>query len=99
MSAFRINYNQVIKQANQIKTLSEDLDREIRKLNDILNSTKSDWKGPASTTFQNHLSLLIDDMKNTKKSMANVSSTIKYIAREIREEDEREAELARELAD
>ena len=66
MAGFRINCGQVVGQANTIDNLSSDLDREIQKLDNILNSVRSNWKGPASTAYQNHLTLLIADMRKTK---------------------------------
>lgn len=99
MAGFRINYGQVIGQANTINNLSGDLDREIQKIENILNSIGSNWKGPASTAYQNHLKLLIADMRKTKYSMSSVSSTIKNVATRIQQEDERQAQLARQLAD
>ena len=98
MAGFRINYTQVVNQANTINNLSGDLDREIQKLDSILSSVRSNWRGPASTAFQNQLTLLIADLKKTKYSMSSVSSTIKNVATRIQQEDERQAELARQLA-
>ncbi len=98
MAIFRINYGQVIGQANKISDQASDLNREIQKLEQILRSIQSSWKGPASTAYQNHLTLLIADMRKTKSSMTSVSSTIKNVAVRIKNEDERQAELARQLA-
>lgn len=98
MAGFRINYNQVVRQANTMSELSGDLDKEIKNLDNLLSSVRSNWKGPASTAFQNHLSILIADMRQTKYSMSSVSSTIKNVATRIQQEDERQAELARQLA-
>jgi WXG100 family type VII secretion target len=97
LAGFRINYNQVVGQANAICDLSGDLDREIQKLENILNSVESSWKGPASTAYQNHLKILIADMRKTKYSMSSVSSTIINVATRIQQEDERQAELATQL--
>lgn len=97
MAGFRINYGQVVGQANKIDDLSSDLDREIQKLDSILNSVRSNWKGPASTAYQKHLKTLISDMKETRRSMVNVSSTIKNVVRRVQKEDEHQAELARQL--
>lgn len=99
LTGFRINYSQVIRQADTINNLSVDLDREIQRLDSILTSLQSNWRGPASTAFQNHLILLIADLRKTKYSMSSVSTTIKNVATRIRQEDERQAELARKLSD
>ena len=94
MAEFRINYSRVISQANQINTLSGDLNREIANLENLLSQIKSEWKGPASEAFQRQLLMLIADMKTTKYNMSSVSSTIKNVAERIQREDERLAALA-----
>ncbi len=96
MAEFRINYGQVMGQAATINNLSADLDREIAKLEAILTTVNTNWKGPASRTFQNHLRLLIADMKTTKHEMSSVSTTIQNVATRIQQEDERLAEIARQ---
>lgn len=96
MAKFRINYNKVISQANDISDLSRDMNTEIRKLEDLLSQIKREWYGPASDAFQKQLIMLIADMKTTKYNMSSVSSTIKNVANRIQREDER---LAESLAD
>lgn len=87
--ANRINYSKVISQANDIKDLSSDLGREISDLENLLAQIKREWYGPASDAFQKQLLMLIADMKTTKYNMSSVSSTIKNVAKRIREEDEK----------
>ena len=98
MTGFRINYNQVIRQADVINNLSDDLKREMDKLKNILNSIRGDWEGPASREFQKKLTVLIGNVENSKNSMSSVSRTIKNIAARIKQEDERQAEMASQLA-
>lgn len=97
MASFRINYSKVISQANTMNDLSCDLSREISKLENVLNDVRANWKGPASETYQRQLVNLISSMKNTRKRMSNVSSTIKSVANRIQREDERAAEMANKL--
>lgn len=92
MAKFRINYNRVISQANDISDLSRDMNTEIRKLEDLLSQIKREWYGPASDAFQKQLIMLIADMKTTKYNMSSVSTTIKNVANRIQREDERLAE-------
>lgn len=92
MAKFRINYNKVISQANDISDLSRDMNTEIRKLEDLLSQIKREWYGPASDAFQKQLIMLIADMKTTKFNMSSVSSTIKNVANRIQREDQRLAE-------
>ena len=75
-----INYNKVVKQANQISDLSYDLNGEISRLENLLARIKREWCGPASEAFQSQLLLLIDDMKITRHNMNNVSASIKNAA-------------------
>ena len=86
--ANRIDYSKVVSQANDIKDLSTDLGREISDLENLLAQIKREWYGPASDAFQKQLLMLIADMKTTKYNMSSVSSTIKNVAKRIREEDE-----------
>ncbi len=92
MAQFRINYNKVISQANDISDLSRDMNTEIRKLEDLLSQIKREWYGPASDAFQKQLIMLIADMKTTKYNMSSVSTTIKNVVNRIRQEDELLAE-------
>ena len=92
MAKFRINYNKVISQANDISDLSRDMNTEIRKLEDLLSQIKREWYGPVSDAFQKQLIMLIADMKTTKYNMSSVSSTIKNVANRIQREDQRLAE-------
>lgn len=95
MAQFRINYNKVVRQANEMSDLSRDLNSEIGKLENLLAQIKREWCGPASDAFQKQLIMLIADLKTTKYNMSSVSSTIKNVANRIQKEDER---LAAKLA-
>lgn len=86
--ANRIDYSKVVSQANDIKDLSTDLGCEVSDLENLLAQIKREWYGPASDAFQKQLLMLIADMKTTKYNMSSVSSTIKNVAKRIREEDE-----------
>ena len=98
MADLRINYEQVIRQANIINDLSDELRREKDNLNNILTSIGRDWEGPAATVDKNKLSSPVDNVENTKNSMSSASGTIRSIATRIRQEDERQAEMASQLA-
>lgn len=97
MADFRINYRQVVGQANKINSLSGDLGREISRLEQMLGAMGTHWKGPASNEFKKHLRLLVADMKKTRSNMSNASSTMKDVADRIQKEDERQMELAAKL--
>ena len=97
MAGFRFNYRRVISQANEINGLSNELNREIIQLENILADVKANWAGPASQAYQKQLLMLIADMKSTKFKMSSVSSTIKNVANRIQREDERLAEQSKNL--
>ncbi len=90
--ANRIQYDRVVAQANSIKDLANDLNREITNAENLLDCIKREWKGPASDAFQQQLLMLIADMKATKYDMSSVSTTIKNTAARIQEEDEAQAD-------
>ena len=94
----RINYNQVIRQANSIDSQARQLESEIKKLETLLHSIGSRWEGPASVEYRKKISKLITNMRNTKNDMSNAASLIKNVANKIKREDEKQAELARNLA-
>ena len=94
MAEFRINYEKVVEQANEISDLARDLGNRITAMEDLLSRVKGEWYGPASEAYQNQLIMLIADMKTTKYNMSSVSTTIKNVADRIQREDERLAEQA-----
>lgn len=95
MATYRINYNQVVGKASDINNLSLEYEKEINKLEVILDDVNNHWSGPASNEFKTRLKLLIADMKATKYNMSSVSSTIKNVAKRIKSEDDKLAEIAR----
>lgn len=98
MAAFRINYSRVMSQVDSMNNLSNNLNSEIRKLYNMLNELKSNWKGPASTAYQRQLNKLIVDMERTRGKMVNVAGTIGSVARRIQLADERAAERAKKFS-
>lgn len=96
MATYRINYSQVISQANAIEDLADDLRRKVSDLSELQVYIRKEWVGMASSAFQTKLSELISDMQRTKSDMESVASTIKTVARRIQEADERAARRARE---
>lgn len=98
MPLFRINYFQVISQANTIKDLSDDLKTQISRLQALENEIKANWQGRASETLLNQIQILITDMNSTYNKIFNVSTTIKNVANRIHREDEEAAARARALA-
>lgn len=97
MSYMRINYNQVIRQANKMESDAEDLGREIQRLEALKNAIVVDWDGPASRTFRTKIDQLIENITHTQRDMSRISTAVKNAADKIKREDERQAELAEQL--
>lgn len=98
MATFRINYSRVMSQVNSMNNLGNNLNSEIRKLDNMLNEIKSNWNGPASNAYQRQLDKLVVDMKRTRGKMVDIAGTIGNVARRIQLEDERAAERAKKLS-
>lgn len=96
MARFRIDYDQVISQADSMDDLADDLKRRIDELDGLRDLVREEWAGPASTAFQQKLSTLIDEMESTRSDMSTVTSKIRSTARRIQREDERLAREAEE---
>lgn len=97
MADFRINYDKVISQANQIDSLADDMATQLKALEDAYDASVYGWQGDAATTFRGKLNLLISSVRATKDNMYSVASKIKSIANAIQQEDERRAEEAKQL--
>ena len=95
---FRLDYDQVIRRTNEMRDLSDELGREINRLNNVLGAINSDWSGPASSEFQKQLSQLIERLSKSKRTMSEEAEQIRSQAAKIKAEDDRQAELAAALA-
>lgn len=94
MAKFRINYDKVINQANDMWYLADDLRRCITDLNNA--QASNGWDGPAAQTFRRKLSALISDMQQTKTDIETVVGKIRTTAKNIQAMDERLAREAEE---
>ncbi len=89
MAQFQIDYKKVMSQATSMGNLAFDLGEEIVNLENLLEKVKKEWCGPASDAYQHQLTILIADMKVTKKRMSDVSQTIKEVADRIHRTDDK----------
>ena len=78
-----IDYNKAIQQANEIDDLIKQMDREIVRLDNLINQIKGEWCGPASEQFRNELLMLVNDMLTTRYSMSTVSNSIRTVANQL----------------
>lgn len=97
MSKLRINYSQVMRKADKIENLSRDIRKEIDRISNLEDSIKSGWKGKASDSFLRKLAESKMEFEKTRRSMEELSEIIKKTAKSIKEKDERDAKMAKQL--
>lgn len=85
---YRINHSKVISQANSIGDNADQLNAQIKLLNQLEQECRACWKGEAADAFISKLSQLRNEMTRTKTQMTNLASTIKYCADRIQREDQ-----------
>lgn len=95
---FRINYFQIMHQADNINDLAKRLNTNTRNLDSLMHQVKIHWRGPASEAFVKQCEFLMTEVTATSKRMEAVSDNIKHIAGRIQREDEAAAERAKRLA-
>lgn len=84
---YRINYSEVISQADAISENVNQLSAQIKQLEQLEQDCRSAWKGQACDAFLVKLQILRSEMNRTRFQMANLASTIKYCADRIQRED------------
>lgn len=94
---YRINHAKVIAQANSISDNADQLNAQIKLLNQLEQECRSCWKGDAADTFISKLNQLRNEMAKTKTQMVGLASTIKYCADRIQKEDEAQERRAAAL--
>lgn len=94
---YRINYEAVMSQANQITEQSELLAAQIRQLSQIEADCRCVWKGEGAEAFLTRLALLRQEMGRTRAQMSDLAETVKYCADKIQREDEQLRRRAGEL--
>lgn len=87
MSGFRIDYHQVISQANDIENMADSLGSLRREIDQITNELRTVWKGVAAEEYLRQCEILKNKISSTSNSMQSVSRSIKHAAAEIRAED------------
>lgn len=95
----RIDYDQVIRQANEIESIAGDLGGVKKELQNIISNVDANWDGEASDTYKQRCTRLEEYLKEVARDMSRVSSTIKEVARIIKQADERARELASRLSE
>lgn len=91
---YRIDYDKVITQVRMLSNNVEEFSSQIRMLERMEQECKQYWKGQAANTFILKLSTLRNEMNRTRSQMENLTSTIRYCADKIQQEDHSTAEKA-----
>lgn len=95
--AYRINYEQVMRQADKIEEEAQEVHKVILDLDGILSSTGAVWKGKAADTFHQECLELKSEMMKSRQQIQTTASKIRKIARRLKEVDDRAAAEAKKL--
>jgi len=82
----RFDYEETIRNANVLRSLSDDIARLSKQLGSMITATNSHWRGPAANAYAKQCLELKDSMMKTSRVMQFVSDTIKQTANERRQE-------------
>lgn len=95
--AFKINYANVIKQANLISANATEISAQLNILTQVEQDTRNIWKGEAADVFRTRLAILKENINRTRNDILSLSSTIKYCAEQIRRVEEQATQNAAKL--
>lgn len=93
----RINYSRVVRQANEIDDLGDELKKVADDLGELMVEIPATWRGSASEAYLKQCEDLKRSMKSTSRDINNVADLIKRVAKRIHDEDEEEARRAQSL--
>ena len=85
----RIDYNNVLRRAQEISNVIQVLNARKNDLLQTSNSLHAAWQGEAANTFQVKLDELIKELDASIKEMSAILRDILTIADSIKKEDER----------
>lgn len=95
--AYRINYHQVMRQADKIADEAHDIQKAIKELDELIGDIQSIWKSPASAAFLSECQQLRQQMLTAQNQVNQSANSIREVARRIKEADDRAAEAASKL--
>ncbi|NMA33885.1 MAG: hypothetical protein GX940_04950 [Clostridiaceae bacterium] len=97
MAIMNFNYNQAIRQADQIDSAAgELLNTANRQLQTTLESVAACWNGDASAQFISYCRTVQEDIRREAGKLQDLARRIRQVARIIREAEERARELQRQ---
>lgn len=94
MAILNFNYNQAIKQANQIDTVANDmLSVANKQLQTTLDSIGTCWQGDASRQFIGYCATTQTDIRTQAKKLQDLAHRIREVAKIIRDAEEKAKEI------
>ena len=97
MTALRVNYDNVFRQAARLLEISEDHRRAADALDGHCHALMSTWRDPASAAYAGAAAALASDMRATAKELLILSAQIRNAAATFKEQEEANAKAARGL--
>jgi len=80
------NYDRAIKQANELDTIARGLKRAANDtMEDILNDVHAAWKSDSMPQYIKKGQKVEGDIRTTAGNLNNIASTIRTIARRVRD--------------
>ena len=99
MAIMNFNYNQAIRQANQVDAVANDmLNVANKQLQTTLDSIGACWGGDASKQFISYCATTQADIQTQAKKLQDLARRIKQVAQIIEEAEERAKELQQQQA-
>lgn len=95
---FRIDYYEVLSHANQLEAIADDIANQINKLNATYSEIDSNWDSDSSDMYLSKQLELKENVNSTRQKLISIANQIRVVAKRIQDEDQRQADLARSLA-
>lgn len=85
LSEIYFNYSKAIRQAEQLESISRNLDRKANSdLSGILSEVRSAWKSDNSNQYISKGTKVQTDIRTTAKNLRAIAASIRKIALQIR---------------
>ena len=86
LSEIYFNYNKAIAQANQLDDIAKRLNKAANQdMEKILNAVNSAWKSDSAPAYVKKGQKVEKDMLTTEKNIRNIATTIRTIAKRVRD--------------
>jgi len=90
MANINFNYNQAMKQADQIDAIADEMfSLADNKYDNTIDALTACWKGEASQRFVNHCNVTKTDITTQAKKLRDAADKIRVIARTVKDAEEK----------